>query len=85
MLQKPKTSAKRLSVSHLLWHWMMGSTLGLLCAGYLLVAQVNEFQILFGSPASMCRLIYLAAAGLFVGIGATLTGALFLVTDDANG
>jgi hypothetical protein len=85
MMQKPTPSTKRLSLGPLLWHWMMGSTLGILCAGYLLVANVAEFHLLEGSPASTARLIFLIAAVLFVGIGATLTGALFVVIGDANG
>jgi hypothetical protein len=67
------------SSPQLAWHWMMGTALGVLCGGLRLVTALPESQLLIDDPASsLSRLVFLISIGLAFGIGATLTGAMFL-------
>lgn len=54
-------------------------TLGIVCAGVLLVADAPG---LIARPSSLsARLLFLLTIGLFFGFGATLTGVLYLNSD----
>ena len=66
----------------LLWHWMMGTALGILCAGVLLTSHAPELQPLFAGPAdAFLRLMFLVLIGASFGMCATVTGALFLASE----
>jgi hypothetical protein len=69
----------------LLWHGAMGMTLGILCAGILLVAHVPVTTHVVDQPISMlARFIFLVTVGLSFGIGAALTGAMFLAGEQSG-
>jgi hypothetical protein len=80
-----KPSTKKLSVRHLLWHLMMGTALGVLCAGLLLFSSLPELAPLVGPAGSFDRFEFLLGGGLFFGIGAMLTGVMFLVSEESMG
>jgi hypothetical protein len=64
----------------LLWHGAMGMVLGILCAGILLVAHATH---VVGWPISvLARFIFLVSVGLSFGLGAMLTGAMFMVSGE---
>jgi hypothetical protein len=67
----------------LLWHGAMGMVLGILCAGILLVAHAPEVTLVVGQPTSvLARFIFLVSVGLSCGLGAALTGAMFMVSGE---
>lgn len=74
---------KRISlVGQLAWHWMMGMTLGILCGGFLLVANTPELHHLIGRlGSSLARLEFLISVGISFGASATLTGVMFLLQE----
>ena len=59
----------------LLRHWMMGTVLGILCAGLLLMMSPKVSD-------PLVRVGLLMLFGLAFGLGATLTGAIFLASED---
>lgn len=68
----------------LAWHWLMGMALGVLCGGLRLMTSVPDLRLLAEDPAlSLSRLGFLIAMGLVFGLGATLTGAIFLKREAA--
>ena len=70
-------------LSQLLWHGAMGMVLGILCAGILLVAHAPEVTHVVGWPISvLARFIFLVSVGLSFGLGAMLTGAMFMVSGE---
>ncbi len=64
----------------LLGHSMMGMALGILCAGLLLAGHVTDIAQLVNTQQQpwLARLVFLVSVGFSFGLGATLTGALFL-------
>lgn len=82
MSQKP---GSRITLRQLLWHGMMGTALGILCAGMLLVSRLPELQpFLDDLSSALARLLFLLAIGLSFGLCATLTGAMFLVNEQSS-
>jgi hypothetical protein len=80
----PNSPPPQPSFRKLLWHWMMGITLGIVFAGVLLHSGSLEAKGLVDGPlshASTLRVL-LTVAFLF-GVGATLTGAMFLANDNS--
>jgi hypothetical protein len=72
---------RRFSLLHqLLWHWMMGMTLGILCAGLLLFTNAPGLADHLTSLSA--RLIFLLSVGFSFGVGATLTGAMLHICGD---
>jgi hypothetical protein len=58
----------------------MGTTLGVLCAGLLLISDAPD---LIDHPASLlARFVFLVSVGLSFGLGASMTGAMFHTNDD---
>jgi hypothetical protein len=69
----------------LAWHWLMGMALGVLCGGLRLMTSVPSSRLLAEEPAlSLSRLGFLIAMGLVFGLGATMTGAIFLKRECAS-
>jgi len=63
----------------------MGCALGILCAGLLLIVATPLLTpAIVGAPGTEERLIYLLTVALPFGVGALLTGALFLVYEEAE-
>jgi NhaP-type Na+/H+ or K+/H+ antiporter len=66
----------------LLWHCLMGITLGVICGGLLL--QIGASQpdaLMHGADTMAARLCLLLTVALLFGVGATLTGATFLANE----
>jgi hypothetical protein len=58
--------------------WMMGSVLGVLCAGLLLATHIPEAIPASDWPSSsFARLAFLIAFGISFGLGAAMTGVMF--------
>ena len=79
-MDNPHRRAPRPSYQKLLWHCLMGTALGVLCAGLLLDVPGSVAETLSAAPASKI-LRFLLSTGLLFGLGATLTGAMFLYHD----
>jgi hypothetical protein len=78
----PNRPQPQSSPTKLVWHCMMGITLGLLFAGLLLHSGELQAKGLVEGPLTrMVALRFLLTAAFLFGIGATLTGAMFLVND----
>lgn len=78
----PQHRAPRPSFQQLLWHCLMGITLGVLCAGLLLHVPSATAGGLIPAPASSFKTLRFLLSFAFVfGLGATLTGAVFLNHD----
>jgi len=78
----PDSREPKLPFSKLLWHGMMGMTLGVIFAGLLLrsgALQADGF--VDAHVGALARLGILLTIACVFGIGATLTGALFLVDE----
>ena len=74
---KPHPSSRQL-----LWHGLMGMTLGVIFAGLLLDIEASHPGALINYPDTpLARLAFVFVVACLFGIGATLTGARFL----ANG
>jgi hypothetical protein len=70
------------SFRKLLWHWMMGITLGLVFAGLLLHSGALQAKGLVDGPLSRAMTLRILLTVAFVfGVGATLTGAMFIVNE----
>ncbi len=82
-MRKPPT--QHLFLRRLLWHWMMGTTIGIIFAGALLVSRVPALEPFDGAGDVAGSVVFLIAVGLFFGIGALLTGAVFLVGEEIIG
>ena len=80
-----KPPEQYLFLRRLVWHGMMGMALGIVFAGVLLFSHVSTLALLDNAGDLSSRLIFLVAVGLFFGIGALLTGAVFLVSDEIIG
>ena len=78
----PHRRAPRPSFPQLLWHGLMGTALGVLCAGLLPHVPSAAAGSLIPAPASSLKTLrFLLSFALIFGVGATLTGALFLSHD----
>jgi hypothetical protein len=78
----PRRRASRPPLQQLLWHCLMGTALGVLCAGLLLHVPSAAAGSLIAAPASSLKTLrFLLSFALIFGLGATLTGALFLSHD----
>lgn len=78
----PRRRPPRPSFQQLLWHCLMGVTLGVLCAGLLLHVPSADAHSLVPDPAgSLKTLRFLLSFAFIFGLGATLTGAMFLNHD----
>ncbi len=72
-------------IQQLLWHCLMGITLGIICAGLLLQIGAGDPTGLIAGPVTLvARLRFLLEAAFFFGTGATLTGATFLANEKAG-
>ena len=81
-MSDPHQRAPRPSFSQLLWHCLMGITLGVLCAGLLLHVPSAEASSLIPAPVSSLKTLrFLLSFAFIFGLGATLTGAMFLNHD----
>jgi hypothetical protein len=79
---EPHRRAPRPSFQQLLWHGLMGTALGVLCAGLLLHVPSAAGASLIGGPeTSFKTLRFLLSFAFLFGLGATLTGAMFLGHD----
>jgi hypothetical protein len=67
----------------LLWHCLMGTTLGVICGGLLL--QIGASQpdaLIHGADTIASRLRLLLTVAFIFAVGATLTGASFLAHEN---
>ncbi len=72
----------KLPFRKLLWHGMMGVTLGVIFAGLLLHSGALQADGFVDAPVGvLARLGILLTIACVFGIGATLTGAIFLVDE----
>jgi hypothetical protein len=70
----------RLFGAQALWDLMMGSLLGIVSAGSLLVTQPSTTALLLAAPTAwLSKLEFLVLAGLCCGCGAAATGVVLLV------
>jgi hypothetical protein len=75
----PHRRAPRPSFQQLLWHCLMGVALGVLCAGLLLHVPSAAAGSLMPPPEnSLKTLRFLLSFAFIFGLGATVTGAIFL-------
>jgi hypothetical protein len=78
----PHPRAPRPPLRQLFWHCLMGVALGVLCAGLLLQVPSSAGDNLIVGPAiSFKTLRFLLSFAFLFGLGATLTGAMFLSHD----
>ncbi len=79
----PHSRTPRPSFQQLLWHCLMGITLGVLCAGLLLhvPTAAADTGLIPGPVDSLKTLRFLLSFAFVFGLGATLTGAMFLNHD----
>lgn len=71
---------------HCLNHWMVGSLLGVVCAGALLMMQNLDWTTPIGWPADpLARLEFLLAFAFSFGLGSVVTGAMFAVYENLGG
>lgn len=81
-MPNPHRHAPRSSFQQLLWHCLMGTALGVLCAGLLLHVPSANAESLIPEPVSSLKTLrFLLSFAFIFGIGATLTGAVFLNHD----
>lgn len=81
-MQKPPYFSPPL-FRQLIWHCLMGITLGILCGGLLLqIGSSHPGALLHNGNNFVERLRFLLILAFFFGIAATLTGAAFLATDE---
>jgi hypothetical protein len=81
-MSDPQHRAPHPSFQQLLWHGLMGITLGVICAGLLLhVPSANASDLISAPASSLKTLRFLLSFAFIFGIGATLTGAVFLNHD----
>lgn len=67
-----------------LLHWMMGTALGILCAGLLLVTHTLTANDGLDWPSSaLARFQFLLCFGVSFGVGATAMGVLFALYERA--
>jgi hypothetical protein len=63
----------------------MGITLGVICVGLLLqIAGSHPEKLIEGPDTLFARLRFLLEVTFFFGVGATLTGALFLMNEKSS-
>jgi uncharacterized membrane protein YedE/YeeE len=78
MLQPPPCQLPK--IRQLLCDWIMGVTVGVLFGGMLLITHVVDAHLLVDVPQPwLARLVFLILAGFSFGLGAVLTGTLFLL------
>ena len=81
-MSNPQRRPPRPSFQQLLWHCLMGVTLGVLCAGLLLHVPSAAARSLIPTPSgSLKTLRFLLSFAFIFGLGATVTGAVFLNQD----
>lgn len=80
--QQPYRSLRQ-SLRQLLWHWMMGTMLGIVCAGLLLNADITALASLDNPASFLGRLVFLGSVGIAFGLGAVLTGAMLLAFEES--
>jgi len=79
----PDSREPKLPFRKLLWHGMMGITLGVIFAGLLLCSGALQADgFVDGHVGLLARLGILLTVAFVFGIGATLTGVLFLVDEN---
>jgi Na+/H+-dicarboxylate symporter len=75
-------SSARSLIKHLIWHFLMGIVLGILCAGLMLqIDAAHSAALVHGGDSALARLRFLLIAALFFGVGATVTGAALMVNE----
>jgi hypothetical protein len=73
------------TITQLLWHCLMGITLGIICVGLLLqIAGSHPGNLIEGPDTLFARLRFLVEVTFLFGIGATLTGATFLMNEKSR-
>jgi hypothetical protein len=78
----PRPRTPRPPFQQLLWHCLMGTALGVLCAGLLLHVPSADATSLIPAPVSSFKTLrFLLSFAFIFGLGATLTGAMFLNHD----
>jgi hypothetical protein len=78
----PRQRTPRPPFQQLLWHCLMGTALGVLCAGLLLHVPSADATSLIPAPVSSFKTLrFLLSFAFIFGLGATLTGAMFLNHD----
>lgn len=78
----PNRRAPRPSFQQLLWHCLMGIALGVLCAGLMLHVPTSGGNSLIAGPETSYKTLrFLLSFAFLFGLGATLTGAMFLSHD----
>jgi hypothetical protein len=83
-MSKRTRSRRYFLIQHLVGHAMMGSVLGLIGAGLLLLIHASAIQSLFaGLPFWLSKILFLLCAGAYVGIGAAATGAILLLAEES--
>lgn len=81
-MSNPQHRTPHPSFQQLLWHCLMGITLGVLCAGLLLHVPSAYATSLIPAPVSSFKTLRFLLSFAFVfGLGATVTGAMFLNHD----
>lgn len=83
-MSKPSPSIRQ-SIKQLLWHGLMGTALGVLCAGLLLQIGASHHDAFIDGPETMAaRLRFLLTVAFLFGIGSTLTGATLIANEKAH-
>ena len=81
-MSDPHRRAPRPWFRQLIWHCLMGTALGVLCAGLLLQVPSSAADSLIAEPATSFKTLrFLLSFAFLFGLGATLTGAMFLNHD----
>jgi hypothetical protein len=85
MNERNQTPSNAPTVTQLLWHCVMGITLGIICVGLLLqIAGSHPGNLIQGPNTLFARLRFLLEVAFFFGVGATLTGATFLMNEKSR-
>jgi|HubBroStandDraft_5_1064220.scaffolds.fasta_scaffold700407_2 hypothetical protein len=77
----PQPRAHTVTPRDVIHHWMIGSALGVICAGVLLVTgslQANHVEV---PEPGLETIRFLLSIGFVFGFGSALTGVMFLATE----
>lgn len=80
-----KRNSGPITIRQLLWHSLMGIILGIICAGLLLqIAGSHPDNLIDGPDTLLDRLRFVLKLAFFFSLGATLTGATFLMNEKSG-
>jgi hypothetical protein len=80
-----KRNSGAVTIRQLLWHSLMGIILGVICAGLLLqISGSHPDNLIDGPDTLLVRLRFVLKLAFFFGVGATLTGATFLMNEKSD-